>query len=173
MGEATILHAEYHRPPANILRDRFALHYTDFAALWRHPGGLRARTDFDLLARVATYKSRFFRSTWASYATAQPGTLHLVPRAEREAELKADLQKMRAMFLTPPPELDDLLGVLHEALRSLRFQSTDVRWLMAGIGCKESSIRRINTASGSSRSGSSSERIAVSRKGALDGGPGT
>lgn len=113
--KATILHAEYHRPSDQPLRDRFARHYADFAALWRHPRRRDARMDFELLARVTTYKSRFFRSSWASYDTAQPGTLRLLPRAGREAELKADLQKMRAMFLTPPPDFNDLLAVLYEA----------------------------------------------------------
>ena len=113
--KATILHAEYHRPPAQPLRDRFARHYADFVALWRHPRGRDARTDFKLLERVTIYKSRFFRSSWARYDTARPGTLRLLPPAAREAELKADLQKMRAMFLTSPPEFNDLLTVLHEA----------------------------------------------------------
>jgi hypothetical protein len=45
----------------------------------------------------------------------QPGTLRLVPPAARKIELMADLRKMRAMFLTPPPDFDDLLAVLHEA----------------------------------------------------------
>lgn len=113
--KATILHVEYHRPAEKRPRDRFARHYSDFAALWRHPRGQEAGRDFDLLKRVVVFKSRFFRSGWANYDTAQPGTLRLLPPAAREAELRADLQKMRAMFLTPPPEFDDLLAVLREA----------------------------------------------------------
>jgi hypothetical protein len=63
--KATILHAEYHRPAAQPMRDRFARHYADFAALWKHPGGQTAAARLDLLERVRLHKSRFFASNWA------------------------------------------------------------------------------------------------------------
>lgn len=117
--KATILHAEYHRPADQPIRDRSARHYADFAALWRHPGGQSARQRLDLLRRVVAHKRRFFRSSWSSYDSAVPGRLRLAPPGPREAELRADLQKMRPMFLASPPEFDELMAVLREAEEAL------------------------------------------------------
>jgi hypothetical protein len=50
--KATILHAEYHRPAEKSQPARYARHYADFAALWRHPAAVGARTQFELLDRV-------------------------------------------------------------------------------------------------------------------------
>jgi len=72
--KATILHAEYYRPQEKPMRDRFSRHYSDFAALWLHPGGQQAQFNLELLARVVRHKSRFFASGWAKYEWAQPGS---------------------------------------------------------------------------------------------------
>ena len=113
--KATILHAEYHRPAGQPLRDRFARHYADFAALWRHPGGRAAASALDLLERVRIHKSRFFASNWAQYETAVTGTLRLAPPAARLPELRRDYAAMEPMFLIPPPDFDMVLGTLREA----------------------------------------------------------
>lgn len=117
--KATILHAEYHRPVDKPIRDRLARHYADFAALWRHPGGQRAASQFDLLDRVRKHKARFFASGWAHYDTAVPGTLRLVPPAGRLEELRADYREMRPMFLHTPISFDEMLAVLREAEQTL------------------------------------------------------
>jgi hypothetical protein len=117
--KATILHAEYHRPAEQALRDRYARHYADFAALWRHPGGQRAATQLDLLARVRLHKSRYFGSSWAHYATAVPGTLRLLPPEARFAELRRDYAAMEPMFLSPPLKFDEMLAVLRAAEHTL------------------------------------------------------
>jgi hypothetical protein len=70
------------------MRDRFARHYADFAALWLHPDGRTAAAQLDLLERVRIHKSRFFASSWAHYATAVPGSLRLDPPDARNAELR-------------------------------------------------------------------------------------
>jgi hypothetical protein len=113
--KATILHAEYHRPAAQPFRDRYARHYTDFAALWKHPAALPARTRRDLLERVRIHKSRFFGSSWANYAAACPGSLRLVPPESRLAELRRDCQAMEPMFMSTPPEFDEVVATLLEA----------------------------------------------------------
>ncbi len=113
--KATILHAEYHRPANQPLRDRFARHYADFAALWRHPGGRAAADSLDLLERVRIHKSRFFASSWAHFETAVPGTLRLVPPAARLPELRRDYAAMEPMFLSPPPDFDAIIATLLEA----------------------------------------------------------
>ena len=117
--KATILHAEYHRPATQPLRDRYARHYADFAALWRHRGGRVAATRLDLLERVRIHKRRFFASSWASYETAAPGTLRLVPPAARLAELRRDYVAMKPMFLSSPVDFDSVLATLHEAVDAI------------------------------------------------------
>lgn len=117
--KATILHAEYHRPAGQALRDRYARHYADFAALWRHPGGQRGAKQLDLLARVRLHKSRYFGSPWANYATAVPGTLRLLPPETRFAELRHDYAAMEPMFLSEPLKFDEMLAVLREAEHTL------------------------------------------------------
>lgn len=117
--KATILHAEYHRPAAQPLRDRLARHYSDMAALWRHPSRSNALARMDLLEDVVRHKSRFFASSWASYDTAIPGSFHLVPPEHRHGELARDLEAMQPMFLATPPSFRTLLECLTEAEASL------------------------------------------------------
>ena len=112
--KATILHAEYHRPAGQAFRERYARHYADFAALWRHPGGQRGAKQLDLLARVRLHKSRYFGSSWANYATAVPGTLRLLPPEARIAEMRRDYAAMEPMFLSQPMKFDEMLAVLRE-----------------------------------------------------------
>ena len=113
--KATILHAEYHRPTDQPLRDRFARHYSDFASLWKHPAGPAAADRVDLLERVRIHKSRFFASRWAHYDTALPGSLRLVPPDSRIAELRRDYAAMEPMFLSPPPDFVSILATLRGA----------------------------------------------------------
>lgn len=113
--KATILHAEYHRPVDQPIRERFARHYADVAALWQHPARATALARLDLLERVVKHKSRFFVSSWANYETARPGSLKLRPPRHREAELMRDYNKMQVMFLAQPPSFNDVQDVLGEA----------------------------------------------------------
>ena len=117
--KATILHAEYHRPPDLPIRDRFARHYADFAALWAHTGREEALRRLDLLQDVVQHKSRFFASGWTNYASAQPGSFKLVPPPNRQAALAQDYTKMEPMFLMPPPAFDTVLAQLAAAERAL------------------------------------------------------
>ncbi len=117
--KATILHAEYHRPAEQPLRDRFARHYSDFAALWRHPRGPAAAAQLDLLERVRLHKSRYFASSWAHYDTAVPGSLRLLPSETRVGELRRDYTAMEPMFLSTPLKFDEVLAILREAEQSL------------------------------------------------------
>ena len=117
--KATILHAEYHRPTERPFRDRFARHYSDFAALWRHSLGPDAAKRLDLLERVRLHKSRFFASSWANYDSAKPGTLRLSPHPARVGELARDYEKMEPMFLKTPPGFDEVMTTLSEAEKAL------------------------------------------------------
>ena len=113
--KATILHAEFHRPAEKPQPARYARHYADFAALWRHPSGPACARQLDLLARVRLHKSRFFSSGWANYATAAPGTFRLLPPDSRLPELRADYEAMRPMFINEPLSFNEMLAVLREA----------------------------------------------------------
>ena len=113
--KATILHAEYHRPPGQPFRDRVARHYSDMAALWQHPSRKAALASTSVLQQVILHKTRFFHSSWASYRTAIPGTFHLVPGRHRHEELARDLDAMGPMFLASPPTYQELLEQLREA----------------------------------------------------------
>ena len=114
--KATILHAEYHRPLEQPIRDRFARHYSDFMALWQHdPSREAGLARLDLLADVALHKSRYFASSWANYAAAQPGSLRLLPPPGRWPALEADYVKMRPMFLQEPALFAALMDGLAQA----------------------------------------------------------
>jgi len=113
--KATILHAEYHRPATQHLRDRLARHYADMVSLWQHRSHSKALARLDLLQDVVRHKSRFFASNWANYETAIPGSFRLVPPEHRHLELAKDLEAMKPMFLNPPPKMDHLLLQLAEA----------------------------------------------------------
>jgi hypothetical protein len=117
--KATILHAEHHRPAEQAFRDRFARHFSDFAALWRHPSGRTAAERLDLLERVRLHKSRYFSSSWAHYESAVPGTLRLHPPEFRMTELRRDYLAMRPMFLGEPISFDEMMSVLAEAEEAL------------------------------------------------------
>jgi hypothetical protein len=117
--KATILHAEFHRPADKAQPPRYARHFSDFVALWRHPSGRTAAGRLDLLERVRLHKSRYFASSWAHNESAVPGTLRLHPPEFRMAELRRDYLAMRPMFLAEPLSFDEMMSVLDEAEKSL------------------------------------------------------
>jgi len=122
--KATILHAEFHRPASQPMRDRSARHFADMASLWQHPSRAKALGRLDLLRDVARHKSRFFASAWASYDTAIPGTFHLAPPEHRHTELVRDLEAMGPMFLQAPPSFPELLRQLAEAENQLNARTS-------------------------------------------------
>ena len=117
--KATILHAEFHRPTDKAQPPRYARHFSDFVALWRHPSGRTAAERLDLLERVRLHKSRYFASSWAHYELAVPGALRLHPPEFRMAELRRDYLAMRPMFLGDPLSFEEMMSVLTEAERRL------------------------------------------------------
>ena len=110
--KATILHAEAHRAPDTPMPPRYSRHYADMAALARGPAAERALAMTSLRERVVAWKNRFFARGWARYDLAVPGTFRLLPPESRHRELRADYQSMRDMYLTPPPNFDDVMQTL-------------------------------------------------------------
>lgn len=99
--KAPVLHADYHRPLDKALGERLSRHYSDLAQMAGTGVEVQALADLPLLARVCQHKYSFYTAPWASYETAQPGTLHLVPRPERLAGLRTDLRGISVMFFGP------------------------------------------------------------------------
>lgn len=109
--KATALHAEAHRPAESPTPQYFSRHYYDLGMLLDTTEGQAAASDFDLLAQVAKHKTTFFRSGWASYDTARPGTLRLMPNEARMKDLRVDYRVMAPMiFDETPPSFDDILA---------------------------------------------------------------
>ncbi len=113
--KATILHAEYHRPPDSPTPDRYARHYFDTARLLAHADASDYLADKAQCARVVDWKSRVFARGWARYDLARYGTFRLVPPQARRAALARDYATMRPMFMTEPPSFDALLRELGNA----------------------------------------------------------
>jgi hypothetical protein len=108
--KATALHVEYHRASDSQTPKNFSRHYYDVAMLADHQDGAAAVNDVGLLQAVAVHKSVFFRSAWAHYETARPGTLRLCPNPARIPDLRADYRDMQPMmFDNPAPTFDEIM----------------------------------------------------------------
>jgi len=105
----TILHAEHHRPDSKTLPIRHSRHFYDFWAILGSTYAEEAASDRELLERVIAHKEVFFRSGWASYSTARPGSLKLSPKAEQMTALNDDYSKMQDMFFEEPEQFSDIL----------------------------------------------------------------
>jgi hypothetical protein len=119
--KATILHAEYYRPPEKQVLERYSRHYYDVAMLAQGPIRAEALADMPLLAQVVKHKETFYPSAWAQYARASPGSLRLVPAEARRAALERDYRSMGVMIFGEPPTfatiMDELVGLEEEINR--------------------------------------------------------
>ena len=110
--KVTILHQEAHRPTATQLPPRYSRHYYDLYRLSRSPIRDKALARLDLLQKVVDFKMKFYRSAWAKYEEARPGSLRLLPPAERVADLRKDYQSMQPMLFGTIPGFEDILTEL-------------------------------------------------------------
>ena len=117
--KVTILHTEYHRPAEKPMRIRHSRDCYDVCRMAAHPVGQRAMADLALLARVVHHKRTYFQSSWASYDTAKPGSLHIVPPDHRLGALRTDYQQMQEMFTKPPPSFEEILDQLRKVERAV------------------------------------------------------
>jgi hypothetical protein len=101
--KVTALHAEAHRLADSPTPQYFSRHYCDVAVLLDTEEGKAASKDFDLLAQVVKHKNVFFRSAWASYDTAKPGSLKIIPSDARLKDLRADYRDMAPMMFDGDP----------------------------------------------------------------------
>ena len=117
--KATILHAEFHRPPEQPTPIRYARHYFDMVRLLAHADAARFLADEEQCARVVDWKSRAFTRTWARYELAHRGSFRLLPSDARRNALAQDYATMRPMFMSEPPPFAQLLDSLARAEATL------------------------------------------------------
>ena len=111
--KATALHAEANRPAESATPQYFSRHYYDLAMLLDSDEGKAAAADLELLGTVAKHKTTFFRSGWANYDAARPGSLRLMPNEARIKDLRADYRAMAPMmFDDSPPSFEDILSTI-------------------------------------------------------------
>jgi hypothetical protein len=110
--KTTILHAEYHRAPEKLLPERYSRHYYDVAMMAQGLIRAEALAELDLLSDVVKHKETFYPAAWAQYRLARPGSLRLVPKAERMAALERDYRNMGIMIFGEPPAFDDIMETL-------------------------------------------------------------
>jgi hypothetical protein len=115
----TVLHACHHFPASRALRNRQSRHYYDVAKLHEAGIGQKALQYPGLLRAVAAHQCAFFRTGWAKYEEAVPGTLRLVPPESRREELEQDYEKMKEMVFGEPPTFAHILEVLAEFERTV------------------------------------------------------
>ena len=63
---------------------------------------------------MAVHKSVFFKTAWARYDTARPGTLRLTPSDKTVRELRQDYLGMQPMFFRTPTPFEEILSSLPE-----------------------------------------------------------
>ena len=80
----------------------------------KHPRGLRALEDLNLLEQVVEHKQHFFREGGARYELAKKGTLRLAPGPQLEAALRRDYEKMREMYFGQEPDFDAVMTDIRE-----------------------------------------------------------
>ena len=112
--KVTLLHAEYYRPSEKPIGSRLSRHYYDVVRLYQGDIGQRALAQQNLLESVVRHKSLFFRSGWANYQSAVPGSVRLSPKEARVDDLNRDYQAMTEMFFSEPPSFDEILQVIEE-----------------------------------------------------------
>lgn len=110
--KATLLHAEYHRPPEKPDNERISRHYYDLCCLSRGEIAERALDRDDLLKRVVQHKRCFFPRAWAHYETATLGTFHLAPPEARMETLRKDYDAMKAMIFGDAPKWDEIMAAI-------------------------------------------------------------
>jgi hypothetical protein len=124
--KATALHAEAHRPAESPTPQYFSRHYYDIAMLLGTEDGQAAAADFELLAQVVKHKAVFFRSGWASYDTARPGMLRLMPAEARVKDFRADYRAMAPMMFDDNPlPFDEILARIQKLQDTISASSLD------------------------------------------------
>jgi len=117
--KATLLHAAFHRTTPAVKSERLSRHYFDLYQFSKTNVAEEALKQLDLLERVVEHKMVFFRSAWAHYETAKPGSFHLLPPENRMAVLRQDYEQMKVMIFGEPQSWDEIIKGLRELERRI------------------------------------------------------
>jgi len=71
-----------------------------------------ALAKIELLQEVVRFKMRFYRSPWAKYEEAKPGSFRLLPPTHHVPELQRDYAAMRTMLFGAVPTFDEIISGL-------------------------------------------------------------
>ena len=113
--KVTLLHSIAHRPADKALPPRMSRHYYDVHRMAEDRAFIDAVSeDMDLLAAVVKNKRQYFYESWDWYDNAKPGTLKIVPEAQRLKAIGEDYAAMRDMFFREPPAFNDLVTALQD-----------------------------------------------------------
>jgi hypothetical protein len=111
--KVALLHEETHRASSAAPKARLARHYYDLWCLITRGVAERAARDVDLFVRVAEHRAVFFRRSRDAQASFKPGSLRLVPTADRLDHWRRDYDAMReSMFFGEVPAFEDVLVVI-------------------------------------------------------------
>jgi len=118
--KATILHQQAFR--TTTMPSGYSRHYYDMYKLAESEVLHSAFENIAILKDVVEFKQRFYRSSWANYELAKPGTFRLIPSDKHERELQQDYRSMRPMFFTSPApwtEIAERLKLLEAEINRL------------------------------------------------------
>lgn len=111
--KVALLHEETYREGSAAPKARLARHYYDLWCLITRGTAERAVRNKDLFDRVATHRAVFFRRSRDAQASFAPGSLRIVPAADRLAQWRRDYDAMReSMFFGEAPEFSDILAAV-------------------------------------------------------------
>ena len=109
-----LLHEEGYRKNLEP-RPRMARHYYDVWCLIQAGIGEKAVAAPGLFERVAHHRAIFFRKQKEAQESLRPGSLRILPAAERRAAWAQDDAAMQAaMFFGPPPSFEEMLQAIGE-----------------------------------------------------------
>lgn len=113
--KVTLLHALHHKKIGQKLPERSSRHYYDTYRLLKRKEKLHIDVkNINLLGIVREHKMVFFKSSWAHYETAIPGSLKLIPPNSRHSELSEDYRlTLRDMIYGYSPPLEEIFEELH------------------------------------------------------------
>ncbi len=106
----TLLHMLAHQAEDKKIQLRIARHYYDVYKLSTAGIAKNAITNLSLLDSVAAHKSIYFRSKQASYDTAKPGSLKLIPNQWLLKQINDDYLAMEDMFFGDVLSFDEIIN---------------------------------------------------------------
>lgn len=110
--KATILHQQSHR--TTDMPRGYSRHYYDLFRLSKTSIKDKALSELGLLTDVVAFKERFYRSSWARYDLAKPGSFRLLPSERGDADLQKDYSEMQPMIFRSSPSWKEILNGLSD-----------------------------------------------------------